>query len=490
MYRFWQLNHAWVSSPRPEETEVLRVLMNGDDFVQYHDGDIFTKEEAARLCSGRFPWFHIHSPSGELIGVVALLRSNGIQAELCLHLAKPWRNQGIGTQVLERIQVIAASGMALQELYVRVLFTNKRVIPFYRRCGFQNASELPANLRIPNSASCAVLKCILSPTLVRVSIIVPMHNSTMWIQRCVKSIGPFPCEILLIDDASTDDTLITAHALAETDSRIRVLQCPSHGMAGAARNVGIREATGDYLFFLDSDDEITHPDMLQKMALYATLSQADCVMTCQYEFCKESELRIVRYPDTYTGSITPLLRPKLYARQFPIWLAWYRRTFVEEHQLRFLENVSFEDNYFSFVLASEVEGVCHVPGTLVRHFIRNQSLSHIPDVSIQTSFFRVTDLCLAYVRTHNLYLQYPNEITMWYIYAVFFTGFRIWKTMFPDEEWIVREAVCRLKHHFPKLWEKHIDERLPQSERTILRQAWYDLDNLLLAGGLNNHESL
>jgi glycosyltransferase involved in cell wall biosynthesis len=89
-----------------------------------------------------------------------------------------------------------------------------------------------------------------------VSVVVPTHNARDSIAACLKSLvcqSHANLEILICDDASTDDTL--ARAAAVEDPRIRILPGEVNRGVSAARNRGIRSATGDIVFFLDDDVE-------------------------------------------------------------------------------------------------------------------------------------------------------------------------------------------------------------------------------------------
>jgi hypothetical protein len=95
----------------------------------------------------------------------------------------------------------------------------------------------------------------------RVSVIVPVYNRRKFLERCIASIEAtcYPdLEILIVDDGSSDGSwpLIQQIALARAD-RVRALHHPDHCNRGisASRNLGIAEATGRYVTFLDSDDE-------------------------------------------------------------------------------------------------------------------------------------------------------------------------------------------------------------------------------------------
>lgn len=105
-----------------------------------------------------------------------------------------------------------------------------------------------------------------------ISIIVPVYNVEAYIERCIRSVmnqtydGALEC--LLVNDCGTDNSMLIVRTLvAEYDGAIAFHEVPHLNNRGlsAARNTGINAATGDYLFFLDSDDAIPS-DCLEKLA--------------------------------------------------------------------------------------------------------------------------------------------------------------------------------------------------------------------------------
>ena len=99
-----------------------------------------------------------------------------------------------------------------------------------------------------------------------ISVIVPVYNIEKYLKRCVQSIQNQTyknLEILLVDDGSTDQSGALCEACAEEDLRIRVFH-KTNGGSSSARNVGIREAKGRYIGFVDSDDYIS-PGMYEKL---------------------------------------------------------------------------------------------------------------------------------------------------------------------------------------------------------------------------------
>lgn len=92
------------------------------------------------------------------------------------------------------------------------------------------------------------------------SIIVPLYNSEKYLPKCLDSlvaqdISPNDYEIILVDDGSPDNSRLVAEEYASRHSNIIVLSQPNKGTSGA-RNTGLRQAAGKYVYFVDPDDYI------------------------------------------------------------------------------------------------------------------------------------------------------------------------------------------------------------------------------------------
>ena len=89
------------------------------------------------------------------------------------------------------------------------------------------------------------------------SIIIPVFNRSNLIKPAIESViaqSYENWEIVIVDDASTDDTVCVINKYCESDSRIKLIRHPVNKERGAARNTGIDHSTGSYICFLDSDD--------------------------------------------------------------------------------------------------------------------------------------------------------------------------------------------------------------------------------------------
>ena len=113
-----------------------------------------------------------------------------------------------------------------------------------------------------------------------ITIIVPIYNVEQYLPKCIDSIINQTyqnLEIILVDDCSTDGTYKILEDYAKKDNRIKLIRNEKNLQNAETRNVGIRVATGKYLYFIDSDDWIDS-DYIENMVEAAEKSEADVVM--------------------------------------------------------------------------------------------------------------------------------------------------------------------------------------------------------------------
>ena len=191
----------------------------------------------------------------------------------------------------------------------------------------------------------------------KVSVIIPVYNSSEYIRHCLDSLLAQTLEdieIICVDDGSTDDSLSILEEYSRKDQRIRVLTQENAG-AGAARNHGLREARGKYLSFLDSDDYF-EPDMLEKARKYIIHYKADFVVFgCDQYYMDTKEY--IRNPWVVRKEDLPPYMPfkyrELTGNVFKTFVGWawdklYRKDFVLAHNLWFQEQRTSNDMYFVF----------------------------------------------------------------------------------------------------------------------------------------------
>lgn len=157
------------------------------------------------------------------------------------------------------------------------------------------------------------------------SIIVPFYNAAKTLPKCLDSLihqTYTALEILLVNDGSTDNSLAIAEAFASADTRICIISQANQGQA-VARNQAINIATGEWVYFVDADDYI----------------DSNYIETLVREIGDNDVLHI---GSSYT-----------YYHYTAPWKRLYRRQWLEQHQLRFPENLRhYEDIPFALNLWS------------------------------------------------------------------------------------------------------------------------------------------
>ena len=110
-----------------------------------------------------------------------------------------------------------------------------------------------------------------------ITIIVPIYNASMYLRKCLESLyhqSYKKMEILLINDGSTDNSEKICKEFVKKDSRFKYMYKKNGGVS-SARNVGIEQAKGDYIIFVDSDDFCTN-DMIDNILPKLTKNKLLC----------------------------------------------------------------------------------------------------------------------------------------------------------------------------------------------------------------------
>jgi glycosyltransferase involved in cell wall biosynthesis len=131
------------------------------------------------------------------------------------------------------------------------------------------------------------------------TVIIPAYNVENLLEKCVESVAmqDYPkdlLEIIVVDDGSTDGTLLVAEKLAKKYSNVKVIH-KENGGSSSARNVGIEAASGEYLGFVDSDDFVDE-HMYSTLVQAAERNDADMVQISRDEIAEDG----TRLPDVVT----------------------------------------------------------------------------------------------------------------------------------------------------------------------------------------------
>ncbi len=211
-----------------------------------------------------------------------------------------------------------------------------------------------------------------------ISVIVPVYNAEAFLQDCVRSIIEqtySQLEILLINDGSSDQSGALCDRLAEEDDRVRVFHQENRGVS-AARNVGLDNATGDYVMFVDSDDCLL-PDAAEFLLADAIAHNADMASAVK-ETVKPGGEIINPYGDgalhIHSG-LDPLILSLDGERQTnSVCAKLFRREFLTG--IRFEEGRSInEDGFFLFLCYMNQPTQVQHNRVVYQYFVRENSNS-------------------------------------------------------------------------------------------------------------------
>lgn len=212
-----------------------------------------------------------------------------------------------------------------------------------------------------------------------VTIIVPVYNVEEYVDDCVSSLACQTYErldVVLVDDGSTDDSLLKCQEWARKDARVRVLRRPNGGLA-AARNTGLDAARGEYVAFVDSDDWV-EPKYVETLVSNMVSVDADVsIVGSRYAYSD----------GTFQSNYIPNVKLTLTAMEafklinipgyfgVGVWDKLYKRTFFST--LRFPEDIKrSEDCRLTYTVLATSKKLIYSSECLYNYRQRESSLSN------------------------------------------------------------------------------------------------------------------
>lgn len=219
--------------------------------------------------------------------------------------------------------------------------------------------------------------------MIKTSIVVPVHNTAEYLVDCFDSIfkqTQKEIEVIAIDDGSTDNSLYILEQIKKTHPQMRVFSQKNEGL-GSSRNKGLELATGEFTYFLDSDDCLVDT-ALEKCYQYAKDNHLDIVMFDAETFgdirCKTgyyNRAEIIEDQETVLSGME--FANKYWTKTFvPSACLIYTSTqFLKQHNLKFLPKIYYEDNEFYCKMLPLAERVMYIPKLFYKRRYRESSIT-------------------------------------------------------------------------------------------------------------------
>lgn len=217
---------------------------------------------------------------------------------------------------------------------------------------------------------------------IKASVIIPMYNTEAYIRECMESALAQTLdgvEIIVVDDGSTDRSLSIARQYEEANSSLRVIT-QKNGKQGSARNRGIREARGKYLYFLDSDDYIS-TELLEKCHKISEESDLDFLMFDAHIVGNANGVSENPYDRSRFGIEDKIYTGIEFYRKFyqnsgiivSPCLLYIKKDFLTRHRLFFQERIYYEDNDWMVRMLLCGEKIMYLKNQLYYRRLRGES---------------------------------------------------------------------------------------------------------------------
>ncbi len=164
----------------------------------------------------------------------------------------------------------------------------------------------------------------------KVSIIIPIYNAEAYLRRCLDSVVNQTLkdiEIICVNDCSSDSSINILLEYVARDSRMKIIDCNVNGGESKARNLGIDAATGEYLAFVDNDDEVDL-DFYEKLYEKGIAEDADISKGEVKDFDYQGQLKP---PGEYHQILRETGRKIYFLCNW--WTAIYRTSFIRKHAI-------------------------------------------------------------------------------------------------------------------------------------------------------------
>jgi glycosyltransferase involved in cell wall biosynthesis len=209
----------------------------------------------------------------------------------------------------------------------------------------------------------------------KISIIIPVYNVAPYLRECLDSIvnqGDTLIEVFLINDGSTDDSESICEEYIASYEYFTLINQANSGQS-AARNAGLKRATGDYIWFVDSDDWLAKDSF---KVLRSHLAQSDVDL---FAFCFQNSIDGVisdsewnHYETISTCSPNEFLATTKYFFTSP-WLRVFKSTFLKANGITFVESIFHEDDYFNYQSLNVAQKIQKIPDVLYHYRILPES---------------------------------------------------------------------------------------------------------------------
>lgn len=257
----------------------------------------------------------------------------------------------------------------------------------------------------------------------KLSIIIPVHNVEPYVEKCLRSctdqdIPLSDYEIIIVNDGSQDNSLAIVNRVSKEFSNIIVLSQKNAGLS-TARNNGLSIATGEYVWFIDSDDRIKS-NCLGRILNTIIKNQCDGLRILAVNIIsgrEKSRYNLSKLTENVYSGID-LLKSKFWEPCVPFTI--YRREFLIINNLKFVEGIFHEDTEFSpraYFFAKKIAVLSEIfyyvnfnPNSITRSVNNKRAFDYITVAKRLSDFSQIVPAYLMYIFNNQISVIINNSL--------------------------------------------------------------------------------
>lgn len=242
----------------------------------------------------------------------------------------------------------------------------------------------------------------------KISVIIPVYNVEKYLRECLNSIVNQTIkdiEIICVDDGSTDGSLDILNEYSSNDDRFTIVIQDNKGPS-AARNEGIKLASGDYIAFIDSDDYLFNNDYFEKLYNACEKYNADIAVAGIIRGNNKKTYRILKIENE---KVATEYEDKLRICDVPdsnyVWNKLYKKSAWLDAELYFPEKILYEDVYITCQLLYKFNKLVSVPN--IEYFYRKHknSIIKIHNSKIKNDKSFAEKIMYDFLKNHNIKIE-------------------------------------------------------------------------------------
>ena len=260
----------------------------------------------------------------------------------------------------------------------------------------------------------------------KISVIIPVYKVEKYIKQCVDSVLNQTyrnTEVILVDDGSPDNCPLICDEYGKKDSRVKVIHKKNGGVS-SARNAGMKEMTGDYFVFLDSDDYWNDLNFINEAVFEYLIPKNTEVLIFGYaKFFEDTNIQTdyIDYSKTFSGEtkyeqIKSLIENDMY--QSSSWNKFIKSDLYRQYDLTFIHGIISEDIDWSARLLIFAKSFDVMKKTAYIYRQNSQSITHTKTkkhiTDLKNNIIRIIDLA-ENIKNEPYYDYYMNYCSYQYI---------------------------------------------------------------------------